>query len=537
MVWLRRVLALLLLFLLVAGCSSKEPDGSPKPAPEGSITDPQTPANPPTDSQRLPPDGRPDGPVVQPTNPRRVYQHFPGGVKAFFPDGDATFTWSIVSAQAAPQYEVIEQWVHDGDRIVVARDGRPIWTWLVAADGVWAPDPKNPNVLLQYLPPNPRSGMAWRQQSGDAFVYFRLQAGPNEEAQLTVLNRGERTDYWFHANILRIAEPSPDGPRHWYGSYMPEAVPNREQILAAAPPLPERKGAIDEIGSSFTSYLVNLPGIRRELYDIDGDGLMEQIVGALGVPSSTPIELYGPDGRFLSALGSFGIAKAEVVQIDHRPRLFLMKGDRLEIHWFEHQGDGWIPVQARELGPKFIGWTYATQYRVRTDGRFEVEWEPGDPAGHRRIRTLQFGPDGKVQSLGDRWEAVDGELRAPTSPLAALNGLFFAIEFDRPAAEVTRYLAEPTLAAGLLDGKVKILNQFDGVDVWFGTTKPGMYGCEVVKSPPPDPAHWEELTPFVVNVQQYEGGSTLVGRASFEQEPDGRVLIKQLVVDGQCGSY
>lgn len=523
---MRRSLLILLLILLLVGCSDPKPDPSPKVEPGSPVTEEPPPRA--TD---------PGGPVAPPVDPRAVYRPFPGGAKAYFPQGDATFIWTRF-AREGNQYEIKEHWVNDGARIIVAREGEPVWTWLITTDGVWAPDPKNPTVLLRYLPPAFVSGMTWRQESGGEFVHFRLEQGQmGNDIQLTVLNRGERTDYGFNPLLYRMAGVEQGRPVLWYGFPEAESVAAdvRSRILAAAPTLPTQRGALVE-ETSFTSYLVNTPGIRRELRDADNAGLLEQIVGPLGSWSANPIELYGPDGRFLSALNSFGINHAELVDLAGHPRLFLMKEGRLEVHWFKRAGDEWLPAQAADLGPKAVGWTYANRYRILADGRFEVEWEPGDPAGHRRIRTLQFGPDERVQILGERWEAVDGALRAPTSPLAALDSLFFAHAFGLPD-EIAQYLAEPSMAAGVIEAIGPVRNLFDGVTVKFGRSQSAMYGCEIVESPVPTPAQWGELTPFAVSVQAYEGGTVITGQVAFQQEPDGRVLIQQLTIDGQCGFY
>jgi hypothetical protein len=531
-----RRLGFLVLVLLLIGCSTKVAVPPPKaePAPDAR----------PTELEAGPPYLRADGPFLHPVNPRQVYAPFPEGAKAYFPTGDATFQWSVSTPQGAPAHSTTEYWIDDGGRITVVREGRPVWTWLIGNDGVWAPDPKNPSVLLLFLPPGPRSGMAWRQESGSDFVYFRLLAAPatnKSEWQLTVLNRGERFDYWFNPLLNRMTEQTKTGPVQWYGGRQTDSVPAEERgrILAAAPPLPTTKGAPIEIGlSDFTSYLVNLPGIRREIRDLDGDGLNEQIVGALGNWSATPIELYGPDGRFLRALNSFGLYRAELVQLDRTPRLFLSTAGELQVHWFERKGNDWQSAQAMEIGPKLVGWTSATRYRPLSDGRFEVEWEPGDPAGHRRVRTFQFGPDGKINQLGDRWEAVDGALRVPKSPLAALDGLIFALWYGQPTAEAAGYLADRTIPPALLSLSSQIPNRFDWVDVHFGSVNPSEKGgCEPLRGPEPSPDKWSEMQSFVVQIGQYEGATVLAGRASFRQEPDGRVLVQALTIEGNCGYH
>lgn len=112
-----------------------------------------------------------------------------------------------VQDEGKAPYEVKEEWVREGPALVATYSGSPYVRWEVNAEGLWRLDPKGGGALLRYLPPLLTDGAAWRQQSGDATVWFSLArletacdngAGQQVECwELTLLNRGESLTYRF----------------------------------------------------------------------------------------------------------------------------------------------------------------------------------------------------------------------------------------------------------------------------------------------------------------------------------------------------
>jgi hypothetical protein len=119
-----------------------------------------------------------------------------------FPTADAHVVYTLTDQDKAP-VTVEEDWVRDGDRLLMAAGGVTYAVWYIRSDGVWRADPKGGARLLRYLPPTLKSGLAWRQQVPGREVFFRLSeaAGACQDAgpcwKLEVANAGEATTFMF----------------------------------------------------------------------------------------------------------------------------------------------------------------------------------------------------------------------------------------------------------------------------------------------------------------------------------------------------
>ncbi|MFZ5827085.1 MAG: hypothetical protein ACOY94_22550 [Bacillota bacterium] len=112
-----------------------------------------------------------------------------------------------VQDEGKAPYEVEEEWVREGTAMLATYSGNPYVRWEVNEEGLWRLDPKGGGALLRYLPPVLTDGAAWRQQSGDATVWFgltRLEStcdnGASQKVEcweLTMLNRDELLTYRF----------------------------------------------------------------------------------------------------------------------------------------------------------------------------------------------------------------------------------------------------------------------------------------------------------------------------------------------------
>jgi hypothetical protein len=163
----------LVLLLALTGCARFLPGRASKPAPA-----PEAPAPPPE-------------PVVQAAD--------------LFPAADAHVVYSLTDQGKAP-VTVEEDWVRDGDRLLMAAGGVTYAVWYIRSDGVWRADPKGSGRLLRYLPATLKAGLAWRHQVAGREVFFRLSeaAGSCQEAgpcwKLEVANAGEATTFIFAGN-------------------------------------------------------------------------------------------------------------------------------------------------------------------------------------------------------------------------------------------------------------------------------------------------------------------------------------------------
>lgn len=493
---MRRTLVGLLLMLLLAGCSHS-PAESPSVTP-GDQTDQQ--------------------PQVAWT-----------GSHPFLPDQDFIFSWS----RSARGYEsaFTEQWVRMEGRIIVAQGGRPIHQWAIGPTGVWAPDPENSEIMLRFLPPEPVDDMAWHQESAGETVWFRLRqtaGGGNDQWLLTMLNRGARYDYLFFPPNSMISMRDGSSVTVGGGSAQPLNWTERAAIVAAVPPLPTHLAPVVTADqAAFAEVLVGLPDQRRITFDVDGQSF--QMVGALGSWSGSPIDVLNAQGAHLRSL-SLGLVHTEVIMVGGQPRLLIDGGGgALHLRWFDQNGEQVAP----SMGPDPYQ-TFFTRYRQLGDGRLEVVWEPGDAAGHRRVRTLRLEPSGAVALEAERWEAVDSSLRPPATPMAALEGLFFTRWYGRPDSEAKSYLANPADLAILK--ALPPIRPALSTDLRFATfPSPAGRDCQRERAAEPGAESWGSLNGFAVS-EMYPGGASDVtlGRASFARAPDGRVLVQQLQILQTC---
>lgn len=134
-----------------------------------------------------------------------------GPAAGLFPTQDQQLSFMVTDRGKQP-IVVQEDLLRDGERLIAAQGGAtPYVTWLFNADGVWRKDPRG-STLLRYLPHTLRDVQAWKQSSDGADVWFRvarsakgcpLPAGAHAEQcwGLTVLNRGERTEFLFATGL------------------------------------------------------------------------------------------------------------------------------------------------------------------------------------------------------------------------------------------------------------------------------------------------------------------------------------------------
>lgn len=509
----RRYWALVLVLVLTA-CGQGQPlDPEPKPEPIPAPAPAPTPA--------------PQEPVAAPASSSKLLPQ--EGVHTFY----------LTEGFGGPSRPVEEEWVREGNRLLATQGGgRPYVTWLLEPDGVWRPDPQNPQVLLRYLPPELKDGLIWRQQSGSDWVWFRLRyvSEPYQEWVLTVLNRGERSDWRFDRYTHQVAADSPKDPFAKMGvqDLAPIAVPaeRKAEILAAAALLPTAKAPVAEGNAGAFVEAMRAQGYTTKAIDFTGDSVNEVVMAAFDRPTWFNPELLNSQADVTAEIQFHGTRSLQVVNLGGRPRLVALNhflGGSLQIAWFEVGNEAWHVKWAQDIGPKLIGWTPATRAEALSDGRLRIEWEPlRDPAGHRRVRHLRLTEDGHVEWLDESWGPRGESLRDPQGPQELLQALFFT-EWFGLYEEAARYFAGPAVAASFPSQGRPYAFAIEG-EVGIGRVEAN---CQTVK---------EELPasgpiPFWALIGGYEGALVTRGTAQVGKAPDGRWVIESIELGETCDTY
>jgi predicted small lipoprotein YifL len=167
-----------------------------------------------------------------------------GPAAGMFPSQDQHLAFTVTDRGKQP-IGVEEDLVREGERLVAAQGGAaPYATWLLNADGVWRKDPKG-TALLRYLPRTLRDTQAWKQSSDGVDVWFRiaraekgcaLPAGVQAEQcwGLTVLNRGEKTEFLFASGLGPVSADSENWktPASSFAKKVTAAQPGKLQSAA-----------------------------------------------------------------------------------------------------------------------------------------------------------------------------------------------------------------------------------------------------------------------------------------------------------------
>lgn len=320
------------------------------------------------------------------------------------------------SGYGHPAQTVTGEWVRDGNRLIMVTAGWVAEQYLSGPEGLWAPDPANPAVLLRLLPPTLTDGVVWTQSSDGLLIWFRLQQPlPGTQGwRVTMLNRGLRYEYTFTPGVcgreLTVvgAEAAQSGLRlNLGGPYTALSPERRAAIIASSPALPATKPPVTG-GSlaSFVQMLAQMPGHDALTVDLNGDGRPERIVGTLsGNPWGT-IEIQSLDGHTFNTDKGWG--RLELVRLGSDPRPFFISvaNERLSLHWYVYSAvNGFERMNAMGFGKGDSMSTEVTRYRVEADGAIRVEWEPSDRRD-RRIRIYRLRSDLPMVELeSETWEA------------------------------------------------------------------------------------------------------------------------------------
>jgi hypothetical protein len=474
--------------------------------------------------------------------------------------------------EAGPENNPIrldEALVRDGDRVVSGYADAPYATWLLTDDGVWRADPGGGGALLRFLPAVLADGMAWKQRSGDAEVWFDLDSNRDNCDRmgtdrpfygepcwtLTVLNRGVRTVFTFArgygpvwVEAVNWARPQ-DSFRKEAGPKVSDfMVPDRRSAyLTQSVQGPPPKEPVVEVpagafeAAAATGLLRSRPGATAA--DFDGDGQDDYVAGPLGAWIEEPVQFYRGDGALLNTVERWaegGRHRVTLVRLDGDKRAWFlteqeMGPDRhLWVRLMQANGAevwGWAPKASR---------TEATAVSVEPDGRFTLTWQLDDPARHTWIRSYQIDlaqQDWPYLSMtSSEFVASEQELRYPSDPAGVLQAAFLAFWYDL-GAELPRYFASPSVLEALTGDPALRKAMYGPGTVEIGTVtlkEDKGFGDRSILIPEvrPGPVGPDGSIGFVARLSLYENTHYVWGKVTFGTDPAGRPVIVGLVIEG-----
>lgn len=487
---------------------------------------------------------------------------------ALFPANDLPVAFTVRDRFAQQVVRVEEHLLRDGERLAAVADGKVYAVWQIRPDGVWRLDPHNPTTSLRYLPATLADGLYWRQRSGDADVWFRLQerteCSHNVPScwELVVLNRGERTVFRFlrgigpiHASADNWAEPARSFEKH--KEDRPPAGPlsgaERQRLLGsvAAPPDP---APVAEVSAEqfeeavYQALKAAQPALQVLRVDLNGDGRRDLVRARFGEWSESPAEFYQADGTYVGEPRHLsGAWRIEEVRFQGMRRPAFLQQARIDRgltvvgiltargnpdmnRWSMVGTFGWAPKSQGTPGDR-VHWT--------DDGTITVEWDLGDPARHTRTTVYKWYEDQAQNWSGVRRASVtyrpEGkELVRPTTPQGVLQAAFVA-HWLGFSDELPRYFATPEAAAAFA-AEVRITKP----DYGPGTTALGNVtppkaretcGANVAQVEPAGPGPHG----FGATWGGYEWCDGVWGTVTFSLDTPGRPLIRAIKLEGGTG--
>lgn len=529
---MRTLLSLIMTVILIMGCTRQAPSPVlPDPPPPSAVPEPAPPA---------------------PSQPE------PGvSARSLFPEVDLRYQFYVDEAGGA-QRPVTEELLVEPGRAVAVYNGAPYAEWRFRHDGVWREDPET-GVLLRYLPPELKSGMAWKQQNGGGTAWFYLERGQDKPFGfagpawlLTKLEGGGRITFTFmpgygvvSAGALSWRDPEA-GFAKYLRTFPPEKLgeyPERSRAPAfgtEGTPAPVEPVTVAEFEQASRETFLALMGVMAEV-DLNDDGRPEYLGAAPGQWVQGTIPIYHADGTFL-------YSPTQVYKdVAMRLQPIRLKGIPLQLLlWEVRETSGGAPMfsllyMRNGQMDMAYGWAPKAQFgagdRVAfgENGEITAWWHMGDPAGHTRVTRYQAEyRDGGVWAgkMSVDYVPTADALRYPEEPLAVLQAAFVARWFGL-TDELPRYFGSAEAAAPLV-------NHPDIVEPYYG---PGRVELGTVALPlPTDPVYGAKVVPgevgpdgwapFVADVGFYESSQQIWGRARFGRNPAGLPVIEEIIFEG-----
>lgn len=566
--------------LLAVGCSRPAPGTETGAPPPGSTI--ETPGSggqseaPASDTGSTSPaetgskGGNPSPPPVQGTPAAKL-----------FPAEDMEFTFQIY--EKGNSYTVTEHLLRDGDRVVGVQGEKVYLTWHLLETGVWRKDPKNPAVMLRYLPPT-LAESAWAQMSGDQQVLFRLQPAPEQEHcpkqheesnlacwRLTVVNRGEELTLTFlegvgpvqaqNASWVRSADSFSKGRNEMVRGTPPTFAlgARRDRWRVEGDKAP---GTMPEVKPLEVAEFTRLAGKHHwdvqpggpdapfAEYDVDGDRRKELVRGTLGEWTDGPVSIYRDDYTPMLRLDPWpGKHRVTPVTFSAYPATYFL-------HEFEQDygnGEkethvtiyGYYQAENRP-GQMVAGWgwdhktssTQATRVSVDPQGQVTVVWEMGDPAQHTRTRVYKFTGFkdyagfgiGAVELVSSTISPSRGELVYPAEPVGVLTAAFNAYWLEQ-ANELPRYFASPAAAERFTQ-----IQQMGRPQYGLGMVKTGKLAPDSKAwsgmSITPAPVGSDGTVEFYASAGGYEWGAAQWGKAKLVKNSEGSWVVETVDIGG-----
>jgi len=497
--------------------------------------------------------------VTAPT-PEIFHQPIPEGDLALtlFPDRDWLISFRVQDyLQESSGQE--EHLLRDGDRVVAVANDKPYAQWLITNHGVWRPDPKGSGVLLRFLPPALKHGETWRQRAGNADVWFRLEKSreycltpDNHPAEgkcwdVTVLNSGERTKFTFAPGLgvikaLSVNYANPDD------SFDKDSVRVKTDTLAtekrtaylgrAVRPSFKEEDVIQGTEAEFWAAVARLPGVQSVEADLEGDGSKETVLGQLDEWSAAPMDVLDESGRLLGSTRVTGYDghRISLVRFDGDQRTRLLRMTRINTSTsFVGMTDilarpNWIEDHTRGWDYKSEG-TLADRVKVAPNGVITVEWDMGDPAGHTRFREYRAKD---IEIVSERFVPTRTTLVYPTTPNDLLQAVFVA-RWMGIEDEIPRYFATSEGSRAFAESDaISRPNYEPGTTSFVKVTVESQAGCHL--NTEPAPLGKDGTAPFLAEWSGYEWWGAVWGKVTFASNVEGRLVIQNLTIDGNCSS-
>lgn len=451
-----------------------------------------------------------------------------------------------VSGEDDPSFDLFTL---DGERLIGTRNGEVYSTWFINAQGFWQYD-SHSTTLLRFLPPVIDGDQAWKQQSGDESVWFRLRRNNCFNGyggvEIIQIYRTERTRYCFdlEKGIARfmhqdLANPVDSAGMNSFVTYhhRPPEPPERAAVLAAGAvrgpgPLPT---VTDVTVAAFNAIERNLlvQYGAFTVIDLDGDGKLERIEGVLGHESIGWITIYDSAGRKIYSPYVPRFRRYDLAYMPALQRHVLLNRSPLGEDWRSMElqvvdngevltVEGWHPTHPY---PEFS--VYGDDLWIEQDSSIVVKGRPELIAGYDWFRRY------RLDETQYRVTLVENHVTAgsyPNEPKDLLTAVFIARSWGL-TADLARYIPNPEARVRILALPLAPPDRYP-VAAQLGALRfeEHEYVGTIVPKITPAPPNADGDTEYVIT--QDRGGRRFYyhGKVRFGTGEDGRLIIAAMEV-------